>query len=40
MAGAESVLLTWGRLAPLPGGKWLFSRPWISPRKEARARPG
>ena len=26
MAGAESVLLTWGRLAPLPGGKWLFSR--------------
>ncbi|MEQ1802331.1 MAG: hotdog fold domain-containing protein [Gammaproteobacteria bacterium] len=26
MAGSESVLAMWGRLAPLPGGKWLFSR--------------
>lgn len=26
MAGKASVLATWGRLAPLPGGKWLFSR--------------
>ena len=24
--GAESVLAIWGRLAPLPGGRWLFSR--------------
>lgn len=26
MAGVESVLAIWGRLAPLPGGRWLFSR--------------
>lgn len=26
MANSASVLAIWGRLAPLPGGKWLFSR--------------
>jgi acyl-coenzyme A thioesterase PaaI-like protein len=26
MAGTASVLAIWARLAPVPGGKWLFSR--------------
>ena len=26
MAGAASALEIWSRLAPLPGGRWLFSR--------------
>jgi acyl-coenzyme A thioesterase PaaI-like protein len=26
MARSASVLAIWGRLAPMPGGKWLFSR--------------
>ena len=26
MAGTNSVLSLWGRLAALPGGRWLFSR--------------